>query len=288
MNFPNMPYLCEWVRDREQARKAKELNDPYLRPQNGIINRFRFCNVHREDDYVTKWIANHMREPNYGRAWLWHWMLVARLFNLPESLDRLVGVSAYPYPEWDEWQGDLYRALDAMRTAGHNIFNAAYIVSTNGKSMDKLDYVFDEVLYPAWHHYRGSVPVTSHTKTLAHAFEGLVCLNGVGSFMAAQVIADWKHDPFWKDAPDWHSWCAPGPGSQRGLNRLMGEHPKARSWRNPHFMEVVSYVSAGILAGTGITVDGQDAQNCLCEFDKYMRAKLGEGKPKQRYRARSL
>lgn len=27
----------------------------------------------------------------------------------------------------------------------------------------------------------------------------------------------------------------------------------------------------------------QDIQNCLCEFDKYERVRLGEGAPKQRY-----
>ncbi len=26
----------------------------------------------------------------------------------------------------------------------------------------------------------------------------------------------------------------------------------------------------------------QDLQNCLCEFDKWMRVRLGEGKPKRR------
>ena len=30
----------------------------------------------------------------------------------------------------------------------------------------------------------------------------------------------------------------------------------------------------------------QDLQNCLCEFDKWMRVRLGEGKPKRRFNAR--
>jgi hypothetical protein len=28
----------------------------------------------------------------------------------------------------------------------------------------------------------------------------------------------------------------------------------------------------------------QDLQNCLCEFDKFERARLGEGKPKRKFR----
>jgi hypothetical protein len=32
-----------------------------------------------------------------------------------------------------------------------------------------------------------------------------------------------------------------------------------------------------------LNLHAQDIQNCLCEFDKYMRVKLGQGTPKQLY-----
>jgi hypothetical protein len=31
-------------------------------------------------------------------------------------------------------------------------------------------------------------------------------------------------------------------------------------------------------------LSAQDLQNCLCEFDKFERVRLGEGKPKRRFR----
>ena len=31
-------------------------------------------------------------------------------------------------------------------------------------------------------------------------------------------------------------------------------------------------------------IDAQDVQNCLCEWDKYQRAKNGEGRPKQNFK----
>jgi hypothetical protein len=34
----------------------------------------------------------------------------------------------------------------------------------------------------------------------------------------------------------------------------------------------------------GKPMHAQDLQNCLCEFDKYERARLGEGTPKQIYK----
>jgi hypothetical protein len=32
----------------------------------------------------------------------------------------------------------------------------------------------------------------------------------------------------------------------------------------------------------------QDIQNCLCEFDKYERVRLGEGTPKQLYKPKGV
>jgi hypothetical protein len=38
------------------------------------------------------------------------------------------------------------------------------------------------------------------------------------------------------------------------------------------------------LEGIGLgDLHAQDLQNCLCEFDKMERARLGEGKPKRRF-----
>jgi hypothetical protein len=42
-------------------------------------------------------------------------------------------------------------------------------------------------------------------------------MNGLGSFMVAQVVADVKYAQL-KNARDWATFVAPGPGSKRGLN----------------------------------------------------------------------
>lgn len=33
-------------------------------------------------------------------------------------------------------------------------------------------------------------------------------------------------------------------------------------------------------------LDAQDLQNCLCEFDKYERVRMGQGRPRSRYPGR--
>jgi hypothetical protein len=77
------------------------------------------------------------------------------------------------------------------------------------------------------------------------------------------------------DAPDWETFVVPGPGSERGLNRLYGR-PLAARWPLPLFQRCVEEFRAWLnshLEQHGIEpVDAQDAQKVLCESDKLFRA----------------
>jgi hypothetical protein len=71
------------------------------------------------------------------------------------------------------------------------------------------------------------------------------------------------------------------------LNRILGRDTAAKI-QPDHFQvsmaEISDFVNAkfGHLEWPGIC--SQNLQNCLCEFDKYERVRLGEGRPKQLYR----
>jgi hypothetical protein len=153
------------------------------------------------------------------------------------------------------------------------VFNAAYIVSTCGKKMDKVDYVFDVVQDVT------RVDPPSSNDTLESYYELLRTFDGLGSFLTGQVIADLKNTsgcPLAK-ADDWWTWCAPGPGSLRGINWLQPTIPKI-------FNEVCQRLYAAIRSKLDTPkLCMQDFQNCLCEFDKWKRTKDGTGKPKQFY-----
>jgi hypothetical protein len=109
----------------------------------------------------------------------------------------------------------------------------------------------------------------------------------MGKFMSAQVVADMKHVAPFITAPDWWAFAEPGPGSLRGMRRLFGLEAKDtkydKSWKNNLF-HLRDSVNEELSFLDYPELDAQNVQNCLCEFDKYMRCKLGEGKPKQLYR----
>ncbi len=273
--------FVRFIEEREYARIVKEeaiVLGPKQRKLDPIIAQYRFCNVRREDDAVTKWIDENIRLRFGAHEHGWFPLIVARLFNLPESLS-LITQMLLPFDE-----KGIRKTLTAHKGFGGKVFNAAYIVSTNGRPGDKLDYVLRSVLRPIWQK-RAAITASFKGATLAEIHELLQAQNGLGSFMAAQVVADLKYTPAYRAAEDWHTFAASGPGSRRGLNRVM-DYPTDKPWRESPWRVCLADLRDQVLKRVKATLrdlHAQDIQNCLCEFDKYERARLGEGTPKQKY-----
>lgn len=268
--------LCAFIKEREAIRAKKEAGKKRPWTKDPTLATYRFCNVHREDDAVTRWIAANWREPHKDEPHLWFAMVIARLFNKVETL-REIG---FPLPYKPE---KLRAKLHAIKARGDTVFNGAYIVSTNGVSMDKIDYLFERVLGPLWAERRWSFGPQQQNLAQTHAW--LMKFDGLGSFMAAQVVADMKYVEPLRSAKDWETFAAPGPGSKRGLNRVMLRAVDA-TWPGQSWGLQLGLLQDAVnarLLSADIHLHAQDLQNCLCEFDKYERARTGEGRPKQKY-----
>lgn len=285
--------LATFIKAREAARLGTG-KDP-------IIAKFRFCNVVRADDRVTRdifaWAAQYA-----GHEDLWFAFVVARLFNNPGTL-AAIAKFVLPFKA-----AGMDAALAKRKASGAKLFNAAYIVSTNGLAMDKVEYLLTRVLGPLWQARKAMRPKRMTTgniaakdkamryETLDSFHAKLQTAQGLGSFMAAQVVADLKYFAPYFDAnlsiptsaaADWWTFAASGPGSRRGLNRVMSQ-PVDAPWREPKWRDTLTLLHRSLLpllpASIGTRLSAQDVQNCLCEFDKYERARTGEGTPKQLYR----
>lgn len=294
--------LVAFIKAREAHRIQRECGDD---PKgydlwNPIIAKYRFCNVVRADDRVTKFIFDWAERWD-GNPDQWFVFVVARLFNNPEVLDQLTGCTVPFKPE------AMRAILQARKAKKLKNFNAAYIVSTNGIAMDKVDYVINRVFTPLWGARKAMRPRLltggdKHSPNKGLMYESLDSWHsrlqghqGLGSFMAAQIVADLKYFPpfFSRELgiptsafEDWWTFAASGPGSRRGLNRVFGlpadKGWNERQWRNS-LAELIAAARPLLPASIGTRLTAQDWQNCLCEFDKYERARLGEQPPKQLY-----
>ncbi len=193
----------------------------------------------------------------------------ARFINWPPTLG-VVGYLANHDPL-------LEHLLNRMMEAG-KVWGGAYVITTHGLPMPKTKYLVQNVL-PSL--LRTLETVQSAT-TCAGAARALQGVEGIGSFLAGQIVADMKNTPGHKlfTAQDIFSFCVPGPGSLRGASWFLYGQPTGvgPSGFQSAIREIRSY-----LGGEFRDIDFQDFQNCLCEFDKYMRVKTGTGRSKRLY-----
>jgi hypothetical protein len=135
--------------------------------------------------------------------------------------------------------------------------------------------------------------VDIHSMERTH--KNLMRVKGIGSFMAGQIVADLRHvqQGAWADR---HTWAPLGPGSRRGMAWLEGWDGTTDlpSMPQAHFNEQIARLSDffyGDAKLNAIMTDRQleahDLQNCLCEFDKFMRLETGTGRAKNQYPGRA-
>lgn len=267
--------LFHWIKERWRVRQARAAGKPKPWTTDPILQNYRFCHIHREDDRVTKWITDNWRTPHTDDPDFWFAAYVARVFNLPGTLAKV----GYPVP----FTATVRKRLAALKGVEGNVFNAAYIVSTNGIKMNKLSYyadVFDKV----WARRKELRPVAG--EPLAEFANRLVTVNGIGTFMAGQVIADAKFAGVLLDAPDWYTFAVSGPGSRRGLNWVCGREFDA-PWReadwHARLMELMPLIDAFAKKNKIPEIDAQNGNNVLCETSKTVKILQGWGRPKQKY-----
>lgn len=266
--------LAYWINARSAIDHNRTSGHPKPWTQDPILQQFKFCNVHRERDRVTIWIKDNWRQPHYDSPHVWFAMCVARLINWPDTLEAI----GYPLP-WSPERVAL--RMHARMTAKQQVFTGAYLITSGGQKMSKIDYVVQALSkVRELHSYPDTYPRKGDT--LAAAYTKLLAAPAFGGFMAAQVVADLKHTAILADAPDWSDWAAPGPGSLRGLNRIRGEVIR----NGDRFIESLKSLREELKPNLRSHVGDlclQDLQNCLCEFDKFERTLWGEGRPRSRY-----
>lgn len=266
--------LFKFIKERHAIyeRRMAGLSKPWTKDE--ILLNYRFCNVYRELDTQTKWFDENWRQEHED---LWFAALVFRFVNWHETAEEL----GFPVP-WNKRR--FTSKLQKRKDRGKKIYSGAYMISTHGVRQEKHIYLANS-LSMIWRkrkelRYKEGERLEDFHERLMNCFD-------VGSFVAAQVVADIKYTDRCKDAPDWWTFAASGPGSRRGLNRVT-RHPVNDPWKEyewkPTLTALLAEITPMIKEAGMPRLHAQDLQNCLCEFDKYERVRLGEGRPKSRYK----
>lgn len=260
--------MCYWITEREAVRTAKEAGKPKPWTADSLLRDYRWCNVRRMDDRVSrelfaKWYPHNVMESQLTLA------LLARLVNWPQALDEVIGRLE-----------DVRRILSDRAQRNEKIFTGAYVVpGVPGKNkVDSICDLVEKVSADEWAVLQPSM----------HATWGrLIEYDGIGSFLAGQVVADLAHLRAGAGWNDRQIWAPIGPGSARGINRLRGiTKDKAVEQADferilPELITVLRPRISSIWSDRDL--HAMDAQNCLCEFDKFRRLQLQEGRVRAKY-----
>lgn len=265
--------LFKFMNERYMVYDRKRRGQPKPWTKDEILQRYRFCNVYREYDTQTRWLASTWRRDHQD---FWFVALVFRFINWHETAQEL----GYPIP----WSPESFiKVLKRRKKQGKKVYSGAYMISTHGVKEPKDTYLAKS-LTKIWE-ARAEIRYRKG-ETLAEFHARLEGCFDVGSFIAGQVIADAKYIGVMTQAPDWRTFACSGPGSKRGLNRVLGlelDSPwKEMDWRH-YLSHLHKEITPLIEKAKMPPLHAQDLQNCLCEFDKYERVRLGEGRPRSTY-----
>lgn len=271
--------LTYWIVEREHIRGLKEEGWDKPWSDDPIFHSTYFCNVNREDDKTTRWIRDNWSAELAEMLDMVLAMTVARLFNHIGTLSSL----PLPIPcQPASWLGWVSTTLTERYLKGDQLWSGAYMITTSGAKISKLDHCLRVIrgVYETFQHYR-----VGDITTLQGLFDRIVGVDGLGPFLAAQIVADVKNSNvmgFGVHAKDHRTFSAHGPGSLRGLSWYFNEKVTPKYYKDrisTAYEEVVLELPSHIHQWMCM----QNFQNCLCEFDKYMRIKTGTGKSKRNY-----
>jgi hypothetical protein len=271
--------LWKYMQEREKIRINRAHGKAWPWTQDKILQAYKFTNVQREHDKTSKVFKEvyeafrHSYTPNV----LLYNCGVARYFGTAEFYAS-VG-----------WQSDynpkalVDKARDRMY-AQKPVFTRAYVITNGGLSMPKEEYVVTRPLKALWEHAAEIVDTIDKTKTWEAGYRILHTLEGFGGtgFMCKEVLMDYIQFIEGDDLMDWQTFTPVGPGALRGLERIA--RGKVRD-PGAAIFDIYLHLRKSWTAFHPLAraLSCSDIQFCLCEYDKYERTRLGEGKPKNKY-----
>ena len=273
--------FTHYINEREAVRKAKETLMPFPWTDDPIIRDYRFTNVRRTDDTVSKWYIENIATNNdlslYDKIAN---AILFRCWNKPETSVMF----QQPITDWSD--DNLYEieilANVKIGRAGDNYrqYGSAYFQSglkgawkKEGYSATRMldlmksvveDCVIEKILY---------------NNNPMFVFETINAINGIGSFLAYQMWVDLTYIPEYDLNED--DFTVAGPGCRLGIDMLVED-------RDGMTHEEVIFHIRDNQHALDLDIDFQltvmDIENIFCEYSKYTKRYLGQSNRMRNYK----
>lgn len=301
-----------YARERQSIHLKKMSGVPRPWTKDPILDHHRFCNVFRENDRTTKWFREHVRHPMRNTAEVLLATVVFRLFNRISTGEAVFCQKDVEYENaFAQYVATgktsaLRRAIKANCAPGPYVTGSYTIVGKPGlPKLDGMLWVIDNFRKKSDWESKAQSLLNDKSPRLQDVWEWMREFEFFGDFHSYEIVTDLRHTALLNNATDIMTWANPGPGANRGANRVFGRDKDQRNSKerlNEEMREILGYsLDRDLWPGAGkhiTTLRGRpayshedwpawemrDVEHTLCEFDKYMRVMAGEGRPRGVYR----
>ena len=287
------------VRKDVLKKKKPWTNDP-------ILQQYRFTNVRREHDTETKWVIDNVTsnsDLSYEDKLLN--CILFRLFNKHETAELL----DMPIEFSENWNPESYRHLfkealedNPKRVFFTGAFNTGGLKRALKWYLPKDDPEGDMNMRMLWFikYLMGEriCEKISSCKSQKEVVDLMCSFIGLGRFLSYQIFVDFTYIENFSFSEN--EYTVAGPGCKRGLKYLFQDRDDMSyeeclfwirdNWTRLNYKyvkheynKIYTYELLKDLPDWDREMNVMSLENCFCEFSKYMKIKLGEGRTKRKY-----
>lgn len=311
INAEVLDSFIHMIKERYKIHLRKDIqkiDPPYTKDP--ILGQYRFTNVRREHDKETKWVIKHITSNNdlrYDDKLLN--CILFRLFNKHETAELI----HMPIKFSKGYDPEGYRNVftTALENDPHRIFFTG-VFNTGGMKRALKWYLPEddpsnsmEMRVMHFMQYLIDQDVTGYLKSSTADSPEAVCdllqsYMGIGEFLAYQMFVDMTYIDLFPFSEN--EYTIAGPGAKSGLKYLF-RHKRDLTpeelifWLRDNWNALNKYnINNGgkhtlypkilfkDLPEYDREMNVMSLENCLCEFSKYYRTLIGDGRPRQKYR----
>ena len=259
-----------------------------------ILREYKFTNVYRACDRVSQYLIKNVIYKDldkYTPEDVLLRILVFKVFNRIETweyLSRLTDITV------DSFNVEKLSKALTKRQVSTPIFSNAYMMTgcySGYRGINTKHQVWLQMIKEEFIEKQGLKKVLE-AKSMAEVYNQLRNYPLIGDFLAYQYTIDFNYSPYLNYDED--SFVKAGVGAVRGIKKCFISHGNdyedAIYYIHEHFEELqerYGYTEFRPLPGRKPKLI--DLQNCFCETDKYLRAKMpelkvGNARIKQHYK----
>ena len=313
------PYLhlfFETMYERMMIWKRRFIEErPRPWTDNAILRDAKFTNVYRELDRNSQWqIRNILLKSGEMTLLNLIWkMMVFRTFNNPETFMKGMQWKGWRsgVPDWKEYdENEFAEFIAEVRKGGQNPFTNAYLINSMATPGRSRDYCYTRLVIPMLRkHIPQLISIVRSADTPERIITYLKTLPSVSDFIAHEYYQDFTYIPRYTDHEfmkfTQNDFTNVGPGASVGIRliypnlKTTREQKQAIYWLRDAASEQLSQIGAEKGEPMGYLEWDKEQQkyrlsgDCnitlhqiemwLCEFQKYWKMVIGEGKQRSKF-----